>query len=250
MEAMTKPYFSIVIPTLNEEKFLPGLLDDLATQTFENFEVIHVDGKSIDSTVKLAKKYAKKLNLRQILGKAQNQSHQRNLGGKSAKGEWIIFMDADDRLPNDFLEMIHQKITTSENTCDVFSSLINLNEKDSKKIKHHIISRVINLRATLTSNTKNPAVLGAMFGVKKVWFKKIKFNEKLSFGEDIDCLSRLIAAGAEYKLFHQPRYYYSMRRWDKDSLIKSAIKSIKLEFKILSGKYDDADYEMSGGSKY
>ena len=48
----------------------------------------------------------------------------------------------------------------------------------------------------------------------------------------------------------QPRYYYSMRRWDKDSLLKSGIKAVKLEVKILQGKYDDADYEMTGGSKY
>jgi len=48
---MTKPFFSIIIPALNEEKYLPHLLDDLTKQTFRDFEVILVDGNSSDATV-------------------------------------------------------------------------------------------------------------------------------------------------------------------------------------------------------
>ena len=47
----TEPFFSIIIPTLNEEKYLPLLLSDLEHQLFTDFEVIVVDGKSADKTV-------------------------------------------------------------------------------------------------------------------------------------------------------------------------------------------------------
>jgi len=50
-----KPFFSIVIPTLNEEKCLPRLLDDLTQQKEKDFEVIVIDGRSDDQTVKKAK---------------------------------------------------------------------------------------------------------------------------------------------------------------------------------------------------
>src|SRR3989338_5592431 len=48
---MNKPYFSVIIPTLNEEKYLPKLLKDLVSQTYRDFEVVLVDGNSDDKTV-------------------------------------------------------------------------------------------------------------------------------------------------------------------------------------------------------
>jgi len=55
-----KPFFSIVIPTLNEEKYLPNLLNDLTKQKEKDFEIIVVDGKSEDRTIDIAIKYKKK----------------------------------------------------------------------------------------------------------------------------------------------------------------------------------------------
>ena len=51
------PFFSVIIPCLNEEKYLPKLLKDLQGQIDRNFEVIVVDGKSEDRTVEVAKKF-------------------------------------------------------------------------------------------------------------------------------------------------------------------------------------------------
>ena len=56
-----RPFFSIIIPSLNEEKYLPLLLEDLSQQTFKSFEVIIIDGKSEDKTIELAKTFNKKL---------------------------------------------------------------------------------------------------------------------------------------------------------------------------------------------
>ncbi len=52
-----KLFYSIIIPTLNEEKYLPLLLSDLNKQKEKNFEVIIVDGSSIDNTKKEAEKF-------------------------------------------------------------------------------------------------------------------------------------------------------------------------------------------------
>lgn len=64
---MVAPRFSVIIPTLNEEKFLPNLLTSLSEQTEESFEVIVVDGKSKDKTVAVAESFKKKLPLRVIV---------------------------------------------------------------------------------------------------------------------------------------------------------------------------------------
>ena len=68
---MSSPYFTIVIPTLNEEDLLPHLLNDLCKQTYKNFDVIVVDGKSLDNTVVKAQAFNKKLKIQVDVYKRQ-----------------------------------------------------------------------------------------------------------------------------------------------------------------------------------
>ena len=91
-----KPTISIIIPTLNEEKFLPKLLDSLAGQQDKDFEVIVVDGASGDKTVEVAQSYIKKVpHLTIIQAEKPGVSYQKNLGASRATGEWLLFVDAD-----------------------------------------------------------------------------------------------------------------------------------------------------------
>src|SRR3990170_5565992 len=111
MKNSYSPFFSIIIPTLNEERYLPHLLEDLSKQTFKDFEAIIVDGHSNDATVAQALKFKGKLPELSILqSKERNVSFQRNLGGEKAEGSWLIFMDADNRVPEYFLEGVKYKI--------------------------------------------------------------------------------------------------------------------------------------------
>jgi len=77
---MKSPYFSVIIPTLNEEKFLPKLLNDLKRQKEKNFEIIVVDGNSSDKTKEAAEAYKKHFPAFKFLtAKKANVSYQRNL---------------------------------------------------------------------------------------------------------------------------------------------------------------------------
>ena len=69
---MISTFFSVIIPTLNEEHFLPKLLADLSLQTFKRFEVIVIDANSSDKTVSLAREYAKYLKLKIRYPKMRN----------------------------------------------------------------------------------------------------------------------------------------------------------------------------------
>jgi glycosyltransferase involved in cell wall biosynthesis len=240
---------------LNEEKFVAGLLNDLAEQSWNDFEVIHIDGGSADKTVAVVKRFSKQFKLKQFMSNKQNVSHQRNLGAEQSNGEWIVFMDADVGLPVDFLLMTRYKIAQADRKkrtrFDVFSNLIKLNKGDKKKTKHQTIAQTINARLRSTAGSDKPLVLGSMLGVRSSLFGAVRFNEKIKFAEDVYFLRDLITLGAEYKLLRTPTYEYSMRRWDDPGLVKNAAKAIKLEFKIALGdEYSDADYEMLGGTKY
>ena len=85
---------SIVIPTFNEEKFLPHLLKSLKEQTFKDFEIIVADNNSTDATRSVA------INVGAKVVKGGLPARGRNNGAKVARGEWLLFLDADVILPH------------------------------------------------------------------------------------------------------------------------------------------------------
>lgn len=108
---------SIVIITLNEENRLPRLLDDLAAQSFRDFEIIHVDSQSTDATVALSQQRAAEFSRYHIIQmNTRGVSLGRNTGAAAASGERILFLDADTQLDADFLQASLQELeaTTSD----------------------------------------------------------------------------------------------------------------------------------------
>lgn len=91
---------SVVIPALNEERLLGGLLSDLAAQSRPPDEVLVVDAGSEDDTVTLAEGFP----FVEVLHSTPPVAVGRNAGGRRAVGDVIVFLDADARLPRDFLE--------------------------------------------------------------------------------------------------------------------------------------------------
>src|SRR4051794_31501231 len=91
------PFFTIIIPTLNAAKDLPVALKSIDSQTFKSVEVIIVDGGSQDATIEIANKYPK-LVRKVISQKGLGIYAAMNVGIEQAKGEWLLFLGADDTL--------------------------------------------------------------------------------------------------------------------------------------------------------
>ncbi|MGB9743538.1 MAG: trypsin-like peptidase domain-containing protein [Minisyncoccales bacterium] len=91
---------SIIIPTLNEEEFLPILLQQIKKQTFKDYEIIVADGGSTDRTIEIAQSFGCR-----IVQGGSSVAASRNAGGRAAQGEILLFTDADNFYwPDDFLE--------------------------------------------------------------------------------------------------------------------------------------------------
>ncbi len=86
---------SIIIPTLNEEKYLPLLLESIKKQDFKDYEIIVADAGSRDNTVKIAREYGCRIVPGGLPAKGRNN------GAKIASGDILFFLDADTILPND-----------------------------------------------------------------------------------------------------------------------------------------------------
>lgn len=93
-----KPLVSIIIPTFNEEKNIGRCLESLASQTYQNLEVILVDDGSTDSTLKIAQGWQEKLRLKIFPKERGERSKTRNLGAKKSQGAYLLFLDADMEL--------------------------------------------------------------------------------------------------------------------------------------------------------
>ncbi len=93
-----KYLLTITIPTFNEEKDLPACLQSIVSQTLrKKVEVIIVDNESLDSTLKIAKSFKSRLNLKILSNKIKDAEVSKMLGFRKASGKYFMYLDADMR---------------------------------------------------------------------------------------------------------------------------------------------------------
>ncbi len=185
------PRISVVIPTLNEEKYLPRCLESFKHQTFQNFEIIISDGGSSDNTAKIANLYKAKV----IINKNSTITIARQSGAEEAKGEIITGADADTFYPPDHLEKIIYDFTKYPNIVAVGGG--GIFEKYpwwaywGWKIAYNFFSKLFTLFHFVMY------IPAFNLSYKKDIFMKIGgYNTYLDFGGDeIDILQRLKKAG-------------------------------------------------------
>ena len=230
-----KPKLSIVIPTLNEEKDLPNLLESIKKQNFKNYEIIIADNNSKDNTRKIAKKY--KCNLT----KGGLPPVGRNNGVKIAKGDYILFLDADVILPYNFirdaLKEFEERYLEAA-TCE----FIPLSDKKIDQFLHKFSNGIIR-----TLQYIKPFGAGFCILVTKRIHNRINgFNESLRLCEDHDYLERISKLGT-FRILKNPKVYVSTRRLEKEGRRTLALKYAKATIYQLTNQKDkmkEIDYEF------
>jgi glycosyltransferase involved in cell wall biosynthesis len=213
---MTKPFLSIIIPTLNEAKYLPLLLGDLSLQSFRNFEVIVVDGSSTDNTISLAQAAAPKLpQLTVVNSPKRNVCYQRNLGAQHAQSHWLVFMDADDRLSPYFLQGLAYRLEKC--LPKIFTTYL---DPDSHHAKDLAIAKIVNMVTELQRKTVQPTCMESLMGFDAQTFRKLGgFDETVHFAEGVDILIRARKHRLYLTVFKDPSYVFSFRRLRKQGTL-------------------------------
>ncbi len=101
---MNKPLVSVIIPAFNAEKYIAETVKSVLSQTYPNIEVLIIDDGSTDNTFEVAQLYRAK-NIKVFSQVNKGASAARNNGLKSAGGKYIQFLDADDFLSEDKIEL-------------------------------------------------------------------------------------------------------------------------------------------------
>lgn len=248
---MASPRLSIIIPTLNEEKYLPSLLTDLSRQIYRDFEVIIVDGHSDDATVTKAEHYSHRLPKLTILtSDKRHVCYQRNLGAQAAKAETLLFMDADNRISPNFLLGLEYR--REQNKTDFFNVWVKSGESD---LTSQAVDTVINLYLELYKNSAVPFGVESMFGANREKFLKLKGFKVVTPAEGSELLRRAVAKKMTFTVFKDPTYSYSMRRLRKLGTFGTLGRVAQVEiYRLLDLKIEkkkaDSLYPMNGGNFY
>ena len=249
---MSQPFFSIIIPALNEEKYLPHLLTDLSCQTFRDFEVIVVDGRSDDQTVAKAKSFKNKLPSLTILNSSKRHvCIQRNLGAKHALADILIFCDADNRLPPYFLQGIRYRLESTG--ADLLSTWF---KPDTDNTTNNTIALGMNLAFELQKSLSTPIFLESLIIVKKSAFNIIGgFDRNIHFAEGRQFATMAQEKGLSLGIVRDPVYLFSFRRFRKYGTLKLMKNTTTLGLSNLFGQEFKNGiahdlYPMLGGNSY
>ena len=105
---MQNNLISVIIPIYNVEKYIKQCLDSVINQTYKNLEIICVDDCGMDNSMQIVEGYAKNDNRIKIIKLPENsgQGKARNVGIDHATGDYILFIDNDDFIDNDYIEKL------------------------------------------------------------------------------------------------------------------------------------------------
>ncbi len=243
---MGKPFFSVIIPALNEEKFLPKLLESLSCQHFTDFEVIVVDGKSKDKTVAVASNYIGKIpRLSVVVADHASLPYQRNVGADKAQGEWFIFIDADTVVYSYTLERLHAHLSQSEES--FFTTWFSPDSNDINDVRLTLFGIFF---FEFSKTVKRAVSPGPFTIVKKQAFQSVGgYDVEHPFLEDQDFSQRMVKSGYALSLIRETLYIWSLRRYRKEGTAKVLQAYTRSILPILFAKKVPKNmkgYEMGG----
>lgn len=205
---------SIVVITLNEEKRIGRLLEDLSQQTHQQFEVIVVDSNSEDSTVEVAQAYESALPALTVHKMEQRGvSLGRNTGASLALHERLLFLDADVRLSPTFLTNAVEQLEQKQlEVAGVYMGAKAL------PAAHKLGYSLFNLGLFITQFTFPTAVGACIFSSKQVHQRIGGFDEQITLCEDCDYVKR---ASKTWRFrFLNLTFGFDPRRLDQEGIFK------------------------------
>lgn len=258
---------SVIIPVYNVEQYLRRCVDSVLNQTMSELEVILVDDGSPDQSPVICDQYAEKDGRVQVIHKQNGGlASARNAGLERAKGKYIFFLDSDDWLEPDGMELLYK--TAEEYQVDFVryrairtgwpglpinapckvEPIRELTEGlyDRKRIREEVYPRLLG-----TSQLTMGAVVGAWGSLyRHVFLKnnKLSFSEEVKFSEDQIFSARVVLASNRFYFIDTPcvyHYFYNPKSISK-SFRAGRWESCKETIRLAEKEFSDcAEYDFT-----
>ena len=220
---MKNDMISIIIPIYNVEKYLEKCLDSILNQTYKNLEIILIDDGSTDNSPNICNSYCEKDKRIKIIHKNnEGVSSARNKGIELSKGKYIVFIDSDDYVSNEHIEVLYDCII-SNNVDLVISNLIDISEDgiilNNEEKESFLMNKDQCLKELLSEDNFYHLCCGNIY--RKDLLEKIRFNCKYRIAEDLDFLYRYIKQISSAYFLSKNTYYYLKREGSATNSIYS-----------------------------
>jgi glycosyltransferase involved in cell wall biosynthesis len=210
---------SIIIPVYNASRFIIDCLKSVDNQTIRNFEVIIINDGSTDNSLDLIENYkntrSSVIPIKVISTSNKGVSAARNIGLANSNGEFISFVDADDILADNYLELLTYNLI-SNNASLVFCKEVNFkyNEQINNINSHKLKKETFIYKNTLTwlklflFRKIKPGIWSFIIDKKILTSNNLTFREGLHYSEDIQFIYYLLHYSPKTLLINHYLYYY------------------------------------------
>lgn len=214
---------SIVIPTYNEEEYLPRLLASIRSQDDHDYEIIVADARSTDRTREVAAAFGARVVEGGMPGPGRNR------GAEAARGDLLLFLDADVILPH--TEWLGRMLAQfRRRKLDAATCLI-------KPLSHRLVDLVshgvFNAHMLVTERIKAHAPGFCIFATKKIHERIGGFDETIRLAEDHDYVERASQFG-RFRVLLGNRIRVSVRRFERDGHFEIFKKYLLAEVHLLT----------------
>ena len=233
---------SLIIPTYNEEEYLPVLLESIKQQDFSDYEIIVADADSKDNTVKIAEEYGC------IVVEGGMPAVGRNNGAKVAKGDYLLFLDSDLKLTEDYLAKVIYEFKM-ERLGIAITQMKPLSKKTEDKLLHDLANLFM---ISVEKIKPHGAGCYGIIAKRELHERCGGFNEELTFGEDTEYIERL-AKKERFKVLRNAKIGVSTRRLEEEglaTLAKQYGKSTVNDFLGIRTEASDLNYGFDHGKEY
>jgi len=215
--------YSIIVPVFNRPDEVDELLESLCHQEVKDFEVIIVEDGSKKPCKDVCDKYAGILDLHYYFKENSGPGQSRNYGAERANGEWLIVLDSDVVLPNDYLKAVETELSNHNSQFSTLNSqLAAWGGPDASHPSFTPIQKAISY--SMTSFFTTGGIRGGKgkkldkffprsynMGIRREVYQELGGFTKMRFGEDIDFSYRIIEAGYKTALIPEAWVWHKRR---------------------------------------
>lgn len=229
------PLVSVIVPVYNVEKYLKQCIKSLISQTYQRLEILLIDDESNDSSGKICDKFAQKYkNIFSYHKKNTGLGLTRNYGLKLIKGEYVTFVDSDDYLGKNAIELLVKGLENNKNDT-VIGGFTKISDQGHKLYIEKYISGIVNKSqvynqlfikmlgsAPAKHDAIRPSVWNTLYSTKIINKYNLTFvSERKLISEDIVWDSDYYKYSKSVKIIDSVDYFY---RFNPNSLTQSYMK--------------------------